>query len=129
MCPFLQWHEFMKEAWHGARSGCLFLLSEPTVWQHHILLDIIFSEQKEEGHGDEGPVNTNRPGTKFQQSAEASSSSFTKDETRNSRRENFRYWWLDTGEKGGKVCVVNKGGDETMVRNGPGVLLLQKLYR
>jgi hypothetical protein len=124
----------MKEAGHGARPGCLFLLSEPTVWQHHILLDILFGAQKEEGHGDEGPVNTNSPEKELQQGAEASSSNFTPhgkvDGTRSSRRrDKFRYWWLDAGEQGGKVCVVNKGGDETMVRNGPGILLLQKLHR
>jgi len=36
-------------------------------------------------------------------------------------------WWLDAGEQGGKINVVKKYKDETVMRNGPGVLLLQRL--
>ena len=106
-----KWHQFMLEAWRSALPGTLFMLMEPTVWQHHVLLEVlgIAAANKESGN-----AKTNMDKDKVRV--------FLPD-------KHVYYWWLDEVDKAGgstphTLDFVDLG--ETLERQGPGILLIRK---
>jgi len=114
-----KWHRFMKEAWELALPGCLFLLSEPTVWQHHILLGML--------NGDPPSDHSNAKGGK-ECGPTQGEAPVRRTATSRLQVKHLRYWWLDGLGSGDQEAHVlsRESGNESMVRNGPGVLLIQK---
>ena len=101
-----KWNSFFMEMFDNAIPGTLILLMEPTVWQHHIVLQLLGLEKDEE----EKDMDTN-------------SHLFLPN-------EKTYYWWLDSlspneiVNETDTIPLIDAG--KTMHRNGPGILLIRK---
>ena len=118
-----KWHQFMLEAWRSALPGTLFMLMEPTVWQHHVLLEVLgIAVANKESRN----AKTNMDKDKDRDKNKDKEGVFLPD-------KHVYYWWLDEVDKAWvgdgastphTLDFVDLG--ETLERQGPGILLIRK---